>query len=101
MKLSNLIIPIRPTAEEELKGLDATQMGVRWPIPTLSPRIKHLILPGEAIPGLVERLRRIAIIRGESEVYSMIGGGRLHAASGRLPIVITPAKLSSLSGRIG
>jgi ammonia channel protein AmtB len=28
MKLSNLIIPIRPTAEEELKGLDATQMGV-------------------------------------------------------------------------
>jgi ammonium transporter, Amt family len=28
MKFSNLIIPIRPTAEEELKGLDATQMGV-------------------------------------------------------------------------
>jgi ammonium transporter, Amt family len=28
MKLSNLIVPIRPTAEEELKGLDATQMGI-------------------------------------------------------------------------
>ncbi|HTT19126.1 MAG TPA: ammonium transporter [Candidatus Sulfotelmatobacter sp.] len=29
MKFSNLIIPIRPTTEEEVKGLDATQMGVR------------------------------------------------------------------------
>jgi Amt family ammonium transporter len=28
MKFSNLIIPIRPTREEELEGLDATQMGV-------------------------------------------------------------------------
>jgi Amt family ammonium transporter len=28
MKLSNLIVPIRPTREEELKGLDATQLGV-------------------------------------------------------------------------
>ena len=28
MKFSNLIVPIRPTKEEELKGLDATQMGV-------------------------------------------------------------------------
>jgi ammonium transporter, Amt family len=28
MKFSNLIIPIRPSAEEEIKGLDATQMGV-------------------------------------------------------------------------
>ena len=28
MKFSNLIVPIRPTREEELKGLDATQMGV-------------------------------------------------------------------------
>jgi ammonium transporter, Amt family len=28
MKLSNMIVPIRPTAEEELKGLDATQMGI-------------------------------------------------------------------------
>ena len=28
MKFSNLIIPIRPTAEEELKGLDGTQVGV-------------------------------------------------------------------------
>jgi hypothetical protein len=27
MKLSNLIVPIRPTQEEELKGLDASQMG--------------------------------------------------------------------------
>jgi Amt family ammonium transporter len=28
MKFSNLIVPIRPSREEELKGLDATQMGV-------------------------------------------------------------------------
>ena len=27
MKISNLIIPIRPPSEIELQGLDATQMG--------------------------------------------------------------------------
>jgi Amt family ammonium transporter len=28
MKFSNLIVPIRPSAKDELKGLDVTQMGV-------------------------------------------------------------------------
>jgi ammonium transporter, Amt family len=40
MKLSNLIVPIRPTAEEELKGLDATQMGV-LAYPDFAPSIKE------------------------------------------------------------